>query len=155
MHKLKPNAAAGSPDDLTDGLDFLIRDTRLRLYNFIEQQIADQGIPLRFWFPLRALYRNAGITQRELGRILGFQDARAGVIVAAMQRRRLIYRQPDRYDRRKINLYLTPAGKQLAQAGLRAMRATEAKMLAGLGPAEAAALRSFLLRVRENLRPED
>jgi MarR family transcriptional regulator, organic hydroperoxide resistance regulator len=141
-----------TPDDLTDGLDFLIRDTRLRLYKHIEGRIAGAGIPLRFWFPLRALYRNEGITQRELGQILGFGDARAGVVVAAMQRKRLVARRSDRADKRKVTLFLTPEGKRMAQATLRAMRATQATLLAGFIPAEAAVVATLLARIRANLR---
>jgi MarR family transcriptional regulator, organic hydroperoxide resistance regulator len=141
-----------TPDDLTDGLDFLIRDSRLRLSKHIEGRIAGTGIPLRFWFPLRALYRNEGITQRELGQILGFGDARAGVVVGAMQRKRLVARRPDPTDRRKLALFLTPEGKRMAQATLRAMRATQATLLAGFSPAEATSVTALLGRVRENLR---
>ena len=81
--------AAQAADELATSLDFLIRDTRLRLYRYIESRIAKQGIPLRVWFPLRVLYRNEGITQRELGQMLGFGDAHAGVIVGVMQRHKI------------------------------------------------------------------
>jgi DNA-binding MarR family transcriptional regulator len=138
-------------NDLTDELDFLIRDTRLRLSKHIEQRIAGLGIPLRFWFPLRALARNAGITQRELGQILGFGDARAGVVVAAMLRRRLVARRADPADRRKLALYLTPAGKRAAEATAGAMRATQATLLAGFSAAEARTVKALLARLRANL----
>lgn len=138
--------------DLTDGLDFLIRDTRLRLSKHIDGRIAGMGIPLRFWFPLRALYRNEGITQRELGQILGFGDARAGVVVAAMLRKRFIARRSDPADKRKLSLFLTPAGRRAAQATFAAMRATQATLLGGFSPAEARALAALLARVRANLR---
>src|ERR1700733_12314835 len=90
------------PFELTDGLDFLIRDTRLRLYKHSDSRMTPLNLPLRMWFPLRALYRNEGMTQRELGRMLGFGDAHAGVIVAAMQRRGLVLRQTSRDDKRRI-----------------------------------------------------
>ncbi|HXQ54039.1 MAG TPA: MarR family transcriptional regulator [Stellaceae bacterium] len=146
-------AATGAPVELTDGLDFLIRDTRLRLYKYIESRIAHQGVPLRLWFPLRALYRNEGVTQRELGRMLGFGDAHAGVIVRVMQRRRLVYRQPSRVDKRRIDLYLTPAGRATARLTLRHMRAINARIAAGLSAAELRSLRTLLMRARQNLKP--
>jgi DNA-binding MarR family transcriptional regulator len=146
-------SAKATSFDLTDGIDFLIRDTRLRLYTYIESRIARQGIPLRIWFPLRALYRNEGITQRELGRILGFGDAHAGVIVGVMRRRRLVYREPSRTDKRRINLFLTPAGRELARLTLRHMRAVNARIVAGFGVREADALHALLLRARKNLGP--
>lgn len=145
------HAASEAADELADSLDFLIRDTRLRLYKFIESRIAGQGIPLRLWFPLRALYRNEGITQRELGRMLGYGDAHAGVIVGVMQRHRLVYRQPSRRDRRRIDLYLTPAGKKMAQATLRQLRAVNAALIAGLTASETRTLHRLLRQVRANL----
>lgn len=141
-------------DELTDSLDFLIRDTRVRLYKFIEHRIAHQGVPLRLWFPLRALYRNEGITQRELGNMLGFGDARAGVIVALMQRRKLVRRVPSRNDKRRIDLYLTDTGRAMVQRTLRELRAVTAQITAGFSAAEAQALHELLLRAHENLAPE-
>jgi DNA-binding MarR family transcriptional regulator len=144
-------AAKGAADELTDSLDFLIRDTRLRLYKYIEKQIARAGIPLRIWFPLRVLSQNEGITQRELGQILGFGDAHAGVIVGAMQRRRLVDRRPSLIDKRRINLYLTPAGRKMARAAMRHMRTINARLVAGFGAADAQKLRTLLLRAHNNL----
>jgi len=145
-------AAKRAAHELTDGLDFLIRDTRLRLSKYIESRIARQGIPLRLWFPLRALYWNEGITQRELGRMMGYGDAHAGVIVGVMQRRRLVYRQPSRVDKRRIDLYLTPAGRKMARLTLNHMRAIHARIGAGLSAAEIRSLQSLLLRARQNLK---
>lgn len=142
----------GAAKELTDSLDFLIRDTRLRLYKYIDSRIARYDIPLRLWFPLRALYRNEGITQRELGRLLGFGDAHAGVIVGAMQRQRLVDRQPSRVDKRRINLYLTPAGRKMARLTLRHRREINARVVAGFSAAEARALQALLLRAHENLQ---
>jgi DNA-binding MarR family transcriptional regulator len=144
-------AAREAANELADSLDFLIRDTRLRLYKFIESRIAGQGVPLRLWFPLRAVYRNEGITQRELGRMLGYGDAHAGVIVGVMQRHRLVDRRLSRLDRRRINLYLTPAGKKMAQATLRQLRAVNTRITAGFTAAEAETLQRLLRRAHENL----
>jgi DNA-binding MarR family transcriptional regulator len=138
-------------DELTDSLDFLIRDTRLRLYKFIESLVMRQSIPLRLWFPLRALYRNEGITQRELGRMMGYGDAHAGVIVKAMQRRRLVDRRPSRVDKRSLNLYLTPSGRKMARLTLHHMRAVNARIAAGMTASEQRSLRTLLLRAHQNL----
>ena len=138
--------------ELAESLDFLIRDTRLRLYNYIEKRIARHGIPLRIWFPLRALYKNEGITQRELGQMLGFGDAHAGVIVRVMRRRHLVYREPSRTDKRRINLYLTPAGRKMAQATLREMRTINAQITAGFSETEAGSLQTLLLHAHDNLK---
>lgn len=139
-------------EELTASLDFLIRDTRLRLYEYIESRLARRDIPLRIWFPLRVLYNNDGITQRELGQILGFGDAHAGVIVGVMRRRKLIYRQPSRVDKRRINLHLTPAGRKQARLTLREMRAINSRIVAGFSGIEVRSLHALLLRAHENLK---
>src|SRR4051812_35290726 len=123
-------------EELTDSLDFLIRDTRFLLTNHIERRIAKQGIPLKIWFPLRILYRNEGITQRELGRQLGYGDARAAVIVGFMLRRKLVYRQASTLDKRRIDLYLTPAGRKMAQQIMRQSGDINAGIVAGFSAAE-------------------
>jgi MarR family transcriptional regulator, organic hydroperoxide resistance regulator len=145
--------ASAVADELTDSLDFLIRDTRLRLYHFIERRIARQGIPLRLWFPLRALYQHEGITQRELGKMLGFGDARAGVIVALMQRKKLVRRAPSQSDKRRIDLYLTPLGRTMTQQTLRELRAVAAQITGGFSAAEVRVFHELLLRAHENLTP--
>lgn len=147
----RKRAAAVAADELTTSLDFLIRDTRLRLYKYIETRIERQGVPLRVWFPLRVLYRNEGITQRELGQMLGFGDAHAGVIVGVMQRHRLVSREPSRIDKRRINLYLTPEGRKKTQQMLREMRRINAKITAGFSAAEQETFRALLTRAHENL----
>ncbi len=136
---------------LTDSLDFLIRDTRLLLTRQIEVRVEKQGIPLRSWFPLRVLYKREGITQRELGLLLGYGDAHAGVIVRSMERRRLIERRPSQTDKRRIDLYLTPEGKKMARQTLRHMRAINARIVAGFSAADERAFRSLLSRAHENL----
>jgi MarR family transcriptional regulator, organic hydroperoxide resistance regulator len=138
--------------ELTDSLDFLIRDTRLLLMQHIKSRVAQRGIPLRVWFPLRVLYKNEGITQRELGRVLGFGDAHAGVIVQMMQRQKLVERRPSRVDKRRIDLYLTPAGKKMARWTLQQVRAINARIVAGFSASEVRFLQTRLLRAHENLK---
>jgi DNA-binding MarR family transcriptional regulator len=143
--------AKSAARELVTSLDFLVRDTRVRLYQHIESRLARHAIPLRLWFPLRVLYFNEGITQRELGQTLGYGDAHAGVIVRVMQRHRLVSRQPSRIDKRRLNLYLTPAGRKRAQMLLREMRAVNARITAGFSNAEAKQLHALLARAHENL----
>ena len=139
-------------DELSDSFDFLIRDTRLLLTNQIERRLAKQGISLRIWFPLRVLYKKEGITQRDLGRELGFGDARAAVIVGVMLRRKFIYRQTSSLDKRRIDLFLTPLGRKMAQRTMRQSDEINAKIVAGFSASEVQAFRKLLMRAHENLK---
>lgn len=141
--------AAAAP--LTDSFDFLIRDTRLLLTKHIAALVERHDIPLRIWFPLRVLYRCEGITQRELGAMLGYGDAHAGVIVRSMERRRLVDRRPSKTDKRRIDLYLTPEGKEMAKRTLVHQRTINRRLVAGFSAAETRELKSLLMRAHENL----
>ena len=142
----------GAAEELADSLDFLIRDSRLLLMNLIASRIAKLGIPLRIWFPLRVLYSNKGITQRELGRLLGYGDAHAGVIVRVMQRRRLVQRRQSQLDRRRRDLFLTPAGRKLAWQALRQLRDINAQVVHGFTQSEARQFKALLSRAHDNLK---
>jgi DNA-binding MarR family transcriptional regulator len=145
-------AAKTAMGELTDSLDFLIRDTRLLLTGHIEGRISRLNIPLRIWFPLRVLHRNEGLTQRELGRYLGYGDARAGVIVGVLLRRKLVSRRQSSHDKRRIDLYLTPAGRKMAQQIVRQSTAINARIVSGFSATEVQTLKALLLRVHENLK---
>ena len=142
----------GNGREVIDDLDFLIRDTRLLMMHHVQSRVEQLGIPLRAWFPLRVLLKNEGITQRELGRMLHFGDAHAGVIVRMMQRQKLVIRRQSRTDRRRIDLYLTPAGRKTARRTLRLMQAIQARITTGLTASEARSLKALLLRAHENLK---
>ena len=143
--------AVDAATELSDSLDFLIRSTRRLLMSRIEDRIAQDGIPLRLWFPLRVLYKNEGITQREFGQILGYGDAHAGVIVQIMHRHNLVRRRPGQIDRRRNDLYLTPAGKRMVRRTLGHMRAINNRIVAGFKENEKRTLRTLLLRAHKNL----
>src|ERR1700749_1610228 len=107
---------------LDDSLAFLIRDTRRLMLKHIELRLAAHGIPLGAWFPLRILYEEDGITQRELSRKLGYLDAAAGAIVEVMEKLGLVRRVRNADDRRKINVFLTPVGRRMGKTTIRYMQ---------------------------------
>ena len=149
-----PRAAKTATGELTDSFDFLIRDTRLLVMSQIEKRLARLNIPLRIWFPLRVIYNNEGLTQRELGRHIGYGDARAGVIVDVMVRRKLVSRRQSNRDKRRIDLYLTPAGRKMARQVMRQSSAINKQIVAGFSTTEAETLKALLLRVHKNLRED-
>jgi DNA-binding MarR family transcriptional regulator len=138
---------------LDDSLDFLIRDTRRLLLKAIEIRLAQHGIPLGAWFPLRILYEEDGITQRELSRKLGYLDAAAGAIVEVMEKLQLVRRVRNADDRRKINVFLTPMGKRMGKRTIKYMQEINEQIESGFTKREAETLRSLLRRAHDNLGP--
>jgi DNA-binding MarR family transcriptional regulator len=140
---------------LEDSLDFLIRDTRRLLLKRIEARVTEHGIPLGAWFPLRILYEEDGITQRQLSRKLGYLDAAAGAIVEVMEKLDLVRRQRNAEDRRKINVFLTPLGRRIGKKTLVHMREINAQLERGFTKKDAATLRALLHRAHDNLSVRD
>ena len=138
---------------LEDSLDFLIRDTRRLLLKAIEIRLAQHGIPLGAWFPLRILYEEDGITQRELSRKLGYLDAAAGAIVEVMEKLQLVRRVRNADDRRKINVFLTPTGKRMGKRTIKHMQEINEQIELGFTKRDAETLRSLLRRAHDNLTP--
>jgi DNA-binding MarR family transcriptional regulator len=141
-------------DELTpleDSLDFLIRDTRRLLLKRIEACLAQYEIPLGAWFPLRILYEEDGITQRELSRRLGYLDAAAGAIVEVMEKLGLVRRKRNALDRRKINVFLTPSGRRIGRFTVHHMHEINEEIIAGFSKRDAETLRRLLHCAHENL----
>jgi DNA-binding MarR family transcriptional regulator len=132
-------------------LDFMIRNTRRLLMKRIEVRLAGHGTPLGAWFPLRILYEQDGITQRELSRKLGYLDAAAGTIVEVMERLRLVRRVRNVDDRRKINVFLTPAGRKMGKLIVGYMQEINEQITAGFSNRDADTLKLLLGRVQDNL----
>ena len=72
--------------------------------------------------------------------------------VNAMEKSGFVRRSRDATDRRKVNVFLTPAGRALQSRLLPHAKAVNELAAAGLSAQEVATLRAILDRVRANLR---
>lgn len=136
---------------MEESLDFLIREARRFLIKRVGLLLGNHGIADAAWFPLRVLYEREGLTQRELSRILGLLDAATGTILEGLEQAELVKRVRNPDDRRKINVFLTPAGVGLAEQVFDYMHDLNAIITAGMKPEESAQLSRLLLRAQKNL----
>ena len=143
---------AGEPrPPLQESFDFLLRDARRLLTKHVELRLGRHGISNAAWFPLRVLYENDGLTQRELGRRLGLLDAATGTMIESLEQLKLVVRIRNAGDRRKINVSLTPAGRRMAKRVLGYMREVNGVIVAGMTAEQAATFNSLLRRAHSNL----
>jgi len=102
-------------------------------------------------FVIEALCRREGMTQSELAVAMHVQPATITHMVQHMQRAGLIERQSDERDLRVSRVFLTDAGRAMAQPVEDVCRVIGEKALGGFTTEECATLHGLLLRLRDNL----
>ncbi len=83
-----------------------------------------------------AINNHPGIDQTELCNIIAFDRSTIGDVVTRLEKKKLIKRRHDPFDRRTKSLYITVAGQRLIRDIEPAVRATQRLILAPLKPAE-------------------
>lgn len=92
---------------------YQIRQTTRLLQRYLQKKIEPHGVALGMWFFLRALWREDGLTQRELSTIVGTMEPTTLSAIKSMESAGFVQRRRNSKDRRKINIFLTPRGKEL------------------------------------------
>jgi DNA-binding MarR family transcriptional regulator len=97
------------------------------------------------------LWREDGLTQRELSRRVGMREPTTVIALKSLERSGFVTRQKSVEDRRKVHVFLTPQARALEAVLLPAVAEVNALALAGLTPAEIDVLRKALTQVGRNL----
>jgi MarR family transcriptional regulator, organic hydroperoxide resistance regulator len=100
---------------------------------------------------LFALWDQEGLTHTELAERLQNTPATITKMLQRMEKAGFVQRRPDANDQRVSRVYLTEAGRAI-QSQVQAIWDTmEAETFAGFTGEESLLLRTFLLRIRQNL----
>lgn len=112
-----------------------------------------QGIGLHPGQPpvLCQLYREEGLSQREIAQRLKVKPPTVNVSLQRMERASYIYRKQDEKDQRVSRIYLTERGRQLVCQIERVMEKNEAQMTRNFTEAEICLLSRFLEQIIENI----
>jgi DNA-binding MarR family transcriptional regulator len=119
-----------------------------RIHTLLETLGLYQGQPS----VLQALWEHEGLMHTELARHLLVQPATITKMLQRMEKAGFVERRPDPEDQRVSRVYLTEAGKAVRADVQRVWRQLEEEAFAGFSLEERALLRSFFLRIRENLK---
>lgn len=134
------------------GVGYHVREAHKALTRSLADELARKGVALKHYYYLRALFEEDGITHIELGERVGMNRATVTRVVDTMMRAGLVRRVPDPYDRRKINLVLTPKAERLRVPLRNLVDEVNREALAGMTSAQAASLRDALRKIMNNLR---
>ncbi len=100
---------------LKDSLGLMIYRTALALKSALQRSFKEKGfeITAEQWAIIRHLWEEEGLSQREIGEKAAKDKPNITRMLDALEKKRLIFRQPDPRDRRKFCVYLTKEGKLL------------------------------------------
>ncbi|HWA63263.1 MAG TPA: MarR family transcriptional regulator [Caulobacteraceae bacterium] len=137
--------------DPANSIGYLSRIAFRAFSRALERRTAPHGVSSGQWRFLRVLWRNDGITQRELSRQVGLREPTTVIALKGMERAGLVRRRKSAEDRRKAHVYLTPQARELESVLMPAVAEVNALALAGLTAEEVAVLRRALAQVGRNL----
>ena len=136
---------------LEESIGALLRLTHRAFAEDLQAYLAEHEVSVGMWYFLRTLWEEDGLTQRELSRRVGVSEPTTLQQLRNMEADGLIKRQPSSVDRRKVHIYLTPAGKRLRKSLLPYAKEVNAAGLAGLSREDIEQLRGTLNKIRTNL----
>lgn len=119
----------------------------------MSERLREVGVSLGQVSTLLALYEEDGLTQSELSRITGVEQPTMAVNLKRMERDGLVLRVPDRVDRRRARVLLTPRARDLRERIQAERGEMDAIALAGVPDGDRVILDRALATMNENLAP--
>ncbi|MEO8090876.1 MAG: MarR family winged helix-turn-helix transcriptional regulator [Gemmatimonadales bacterium] len=137
----KPGHPAGP--DVTAIVQGLRRITKA-LEEYSREVYRAYGLTGPQLWALKTLYRRGPLTAGELAAALVVHQSSVSVLVARLERRRLVRRVRRRNDRRYVEITLTPAGRDLAEQSPEPAQGRLLHQLRGMGAADVAQIRQSI-----------
>ena len=132
-------------------IGFIIYRTALAMKAALQRTLKERGFditPEQFGI-LHVLREEEGLSQREIGNILFKDKPNVSRMLDALERKRLIFRQPT--DRRRYAIFLTEEGKKLIEESFPIGPQLVEKAINGLLAREIESLESMLDKIYGNI----
>ncbi|WP_436643064.1 MarR family winged helix-turn-helix transcriptional regulator [Microbaculum sp. FT89] len=162
MNQKKSNASA-SPDRRAGRLPaykderiaHLVRRCARGFSRSLSRRLADQGVSFGQWVFLRILWKQEGLTQRELSELANLTEPTVHTALSKLEKMGIIVRRTQGGNKRKYHVYLTKKGRDL-QSTLEplAVEANDAA-LRGLSVKKQDQLRDMLVQILNNLADDE
>lgn len=140
--------------DPDDSIGYLLRDTYRYFMRLLSARIEPHGVTMGQWFFLRVLWQQDGLTQAELSNRAAMMTPTTVAALNTLEKKGLIERRAHPTDRRKYNVYLTKAGRQLERQLLPYAHEVTAIAAGAFPPERMEETRAALRKVRANLVAE-
>jgi MarR family transcriptional regulator, organic hydroperoxide resistance regulator len=139
----------------SQSVGYQLRDTYKAFAQVMKQELDHLDINFGGWPYLRILWREDGLTQRELTHRSGLMQPNTNAALKQLSKRGLIIQKVNPHDRRRINIYLTPQGRAIGQHLVPLALRVRERALAGIKRKEFLLLLDLLARMKTNLNAGD
>jgi len=134
-----------------DTLGAVIRDVFREYQRGLQRELATSNITLPQWAFLRVLWREDGLTQKELSARVGIHPSTSVDTLRIMDGEGIVERRPDARDGRALRVFLTRKGRALRTVLMPGAQHLDALAMAGLSEKEITLLGGLLAKVLSNL----
>jgi len=136
-----------------NSLGLMIHRTALALKSALQRCFKENGfeITAEQWAIICHLWEEEGLSQREIGEKAAKDKPNITRMLDALEKKRLIFRQPDPRDRRKFCVYLTKEGKQLHERLLPLAQTLREQVTRSLSQPEIDRIKESLSKINQNI----
>lgn len=148
--------SAGLPDIYKDErIAHLVRLCARGFNRSLTRRLAEHGVPFGHWVFLRILWKQEGLTQRELSELANLTEPTVHTALSKLEKLGIVERRLEDGNKRKQHVYLTDKGKEL-QSVLEPL-AVEANQAAlrGLSNEDQTRLHQVLIQILGNLAEDE
>jgi MarR family transcriptional regulator, organic hydroperoxide resistance regulator len=147
----RSNSSRPATEPPAIGIGKLLRRAHMAFSREFRDRLAQHDVTFGEFVHLERLWDEDGLTQTELSDRVGIVTASSTQIIETLEKRGFITRQRNHEDRRRINVYLTRAGRHLKQPLLSRAKETNRIARFGLGSKEILLLFRLIEKVIGNL----
>jgi DNA-binding MarR family transcriptional regulator len=137
-----------------NSIGYLSRITFRSFSRVLERRTLKHNISAGQWRFLRQLWRDEGLTQRELSARVGMREPTTVVALKGLEAAGLIRREKSLVDKRKVHIFLTPHAKKLEKLLAPLNAEVHEIATAGMTEEDVQTLQRLLRQVIENLHDE-
>ena len=116
----------------------------------LDRRLSAKGASLWHWVLLRESARADGASQRELAKLMRIEPPTLVRHLDRLEADGLVERRPDPNDRRRLNVFVTAAGRRRLSELHKVVEATDAEMRSILTEDEIDVLGSTLMRIHHH-----
>lgn len=120
-------------------------------YSRIQSQLAEVGLYRGQPPILMLLYKNDGMSQKEMACALNLSPATMTVTLKRMEKAGLVLREMDEHDQRILRVHLSEKGREMCETGESRIGVVTAELLEGFTLEEQQQLNEYLGRIARNM----